>query len=108
MHKSNKKTNLAKLYNDLNNDSKKLLLDYFRREFSLKTDARLYKLLGKPHLLTALEAHFLAKAFKCGWNEILEKQIIMRPIAQLLAEQRLSEPKTINDEETKKNTGTGA
>ncbi|MBC7388974.1 MAG: hypothetical protein H7329_07185 [Opitutaceae bacterium] len=45
----------------------------FKKEFDLKTEARLYKLMAKPYLLTALEAEFLSKAFNCSWNIILEK-----------------------------------
>ncbi len=73
MHNSNKKTNIGKLYNELNTERKKILMNSFKQEFGLKTDARLYKLLGKPHLLTALEADFLSKALDCKWDDILEK-----------------------------------
>ena len=73
MHNSAKKTNLARLYNNLNSENKKNLMNNFKKEFELITEARLYKLMGKPHLLTALEAEFLSKAFDCSWNFILEK-----------------------------------
>ena len=91
MHKSTKKTNLAKLYNNLNSDSKKILMDAFKVQFDLKTEARLYKLLGKPHLLTAFEVEFLSKAFDCHWHFILEKSCDMKPIHKLLFDKKLSD-----------------
>ena len=88
MHKSNKQSKLAILYNDLNSEGKKILQDRFKEQFDLKTDARLYKLLGKPHLLTGLETDFLSKAFACPTGQLLERTISMIPIQEIISTNR--------------------